>query len=79
MTHLKLKKKLYTGPGVIINSEFLNNLKVPERSIFKTIDILEDRKIGKKQINFRLKDWGVSRQKDTGDAQYQLYMMKMVI
>ncbi len=59
-------KEAYTGPGIIINSEFLNGLKVPEESITDTIDILEKKKIGKKQINFRLKDWGVSRQRYWG-------------
>ena len=56
----------YSGPGVIINSEFLNGLKVPEESVIKTIDILEEKKIGRKKINFRLKDWGVSRQRYWG-------------
>jgi leucyl-tRNA synthetase len=62
----QVKNEAYTGPGVLINSKFLNNLKVPEDSIFKTIDILEERKIGNKKINFRLKDWGVSRQRYWG-------------
>ena len=62
----KVTKEAYTGPGVIINSDFLNNLKVPEESIIETINILEKRKLGKKKINFRLKDWGVSRQRYWG-------------
>ncbi len=62
----KVKNEAYSGPGVLINSDFLNKLKVPEESILKTIDILEDKKIGKKKINFRLKDWGVSRQRYWG-------------
>ena len=56
----------YTGPGVIFNSKFLDGLKVPDQSILETIKILEKRKIGKKKINFRLKDWGVSRQRYWG-------------
>ena len=61
-----VSKEAYTGPGVIINSNFLNGLKVPDESIVKTIEILEKRKLGKKKINFRLKDWGVSRQRYWG-------------
>ncbi len=62
----KVGKQAYTGPGEIINSDFLNGLKVPEESIIKTIEILEDKKLGNKKINFRLKDWGVSRQRYWG-------------
>ncbi len=59
-------KEAYSGSGIIINSKFLNGLKVPEESIIKTIEILEEKDIGKKKVNFRLKDWGVSRQRYWG-------------
>ncbi|RPG55781.1 MAG: leucine--tRNA ligase [Flavobacteriales bacterium TMED235] len=62
----EVNDEAYSGSGVLINSQFLNNLKVPDESIIKTIDILEKKKIGKKQVNFRLKDWGVSRQRYWG-------------
>jgi leucyl-tRNA synthetase len=62
----KVLKKAYTGSGVIFNSTFLDGLKVPNESIIKTIEILEEKKIGQKKINFRLKDWGVSRQRYWG-------------
>ena len=61
-----VENKAYTGDGVIINSSELNGLKVPEESIKKTIQILEEKKIGTKKINFRLKDWGISRQRYWG-------------
>ncbi len=61
-----VKKEAYTGPGEIINSDLLNGLKVPEESVIETIKILEERKLGKKKINFRLKDWGISRQRYWG-------------
>ena len=64
--NFKVKDKAYTGGGNIINSKFLDGLKVPEQSIEKTINILEEKKFGKKKINFRLKDWGVSRQRYWG-------------
>ena len=62
----QINNEAYTGAGIIFNSEFLNNLKAPEESISQTIKILEDKKIGKKKINYRLKDWGISRQRYWG-------------
>ena len=62
----KINDQAYTGPGYIFNSSFLNGLKCPEDSITKTIEILEEKKLGQKKINFRLKDWGISRQRYWG-------------
>ncbi|MDA7577444.1 leucine--tRNA ligase, partial [Candidatus Pelagibacter sp.] len=62
----EVKDQAYTGPGYIFNSSFLNGLKSPDESITKTIDHLEKNNLGKKKINFRLKDWGVSRQRYWG-------------
>ena len=41
----KVKNEAYTGPGKIINSDFLNGLEVPDESILKTIEIIEKKKI----------------------------------
>jgi leucyl-tRNA synthetase len=62
----EIKDKAYTGPGVIFNSDFLNGINAPTDSVIESIKILEAKKIGNKKINFRLKDWGVSRQRYWG-------------
>jgi leucyl-tRNA synthetase len=62
----KIKNEAYTGSGFIFNSSFLNGLKCPDESINKTIEYLEKNNFGEKKINFRLKDWGISRQRYWG-------------
>ena len=62
----QINKEAYTGPGYLVNSSFLNDLKVPDESIIKTIEYLEKNNLGEKKINFRLKDWGISRQRYWG-------------
>ena len=64
--NFKVTTEAYAGPGILINSHFLNGLKAPDESVIETIKILEKRNLGKKQINFRLKDWGISRQRYWG-------------
>ena len=64
--NFSVQNEAYTGPGFIFNSNFLDGLKSPEESISKTIEYLEQKKLGIKKINFRLKDWGVSRQRYWG-------------
>ncbi len=64
--NFEVKNEAYSGSGSLINSEFLNGLTVPEESIKKTIEVLEEKKLGKKKINYRLKDWGISRQRYWG-------------
>ena len=61
-----IKDKAYTDEGELFNSQFLDGLKVPSESIPKTIEYLEKNNLGKKQTNFRLKDWGISRQRYWG-------------
>ncbi len=64
--NFKVIEEAYSGSGILINSKFLNGLKVPEESINQTIKVLEEKKLGKKKINYRLKDWGISRQRYWG-------------
>ena len=61
-----VKEKAFIDEGYMFNSSFLNDLKSPKESISAAIDYLEKNNLGKKQINFRLKDWGISRQRYWG-------------
>ena len=64
-TKLVIKNKAYTENGILFNSDFLNNLTV-NQAIQKIIRVITKKKLGKKKITFRLKDWGVSRQRYWG-------------
>ena len=64
--NFSIKDKAYTESGYLFNSKFLDGLKVPDESIPKTIDYLEENNIGEKKTNYRLKDWGISRQRYWG-------------
>ena len=64
--NFKVSEEAYPGPGKIINSSFLNGFDAPKNSVLETIKILEKKNLGKKKINYRLKDWGVSRQRYWG-------------
>ena len=55
----------YTGDGIIINSPLLDGLS-KTKAIQKIINYFDEKKIGKKSINYKLRDWGVSRQRYWG-------------
>ena len=62
----QVKDEAFIEDGVMINSSFLNGLKSPGEAIQKSIEYLTKHKLGNKKINFRLKDWGISRQRYWG-------------
>ena len=62
----EINDEAYVGEGYIFNSKFLDGLKAPSESIIKTIEFLEKNNLGKKKTNYRLKDWGISRQRYWG-------------
>ena len=66
-------KEAYTGKGKIINSSFLNGLEI-EQAKEKIISEIENNKIGKKRTLYRLKDWGISRQRYWGCPIPVLYL-----
>jgi leucyl-tRNA synthetase len=55
----------YTGDGVKINSGFLDGLTIPEAKR-KAIDWLVQKGLGTAKVNYRLRDWGISRQRYWG-------------
>ena len=62
----QVKDEAFVEEGQMINSSFLNGLQTPGEAIEKSIDYLTKKKLGKKKVNFRLKDWGISRQRYWG-------------
>ena len=61
-----ISKEAYTGDGVHINSDFLDGLN-KEDAINKMIEWLEDKKIGTKKVNYRLREWIFARQRYWGE------------
>jgi len=55
----------YTGDGPAINSQWLDGLDKAE-AITKALDWLEERGIGRRTVNYRLRDWLLSRQRFWG-------------
>ncbi|PHZ84083.1 leucine--tRNA ligase [Paremcibacter congregatus] len=58
-------KEAYVGPGTLFNSQWLDGLTI-EAAKAEVIRRAEDGGFGKKTINFRLRDWGISRQRYWG-------------
>ena len=61
----EVAKEAFTGEGTLFNSDFLDGLDV-ESAKLKIVDYLELNGLGKSKTNFKLRDWGVSRQRYWG-------------
>ena len=63
-----IEEEAYTdnANGVLVNSGLLDGLKVPEAKS-KIINLLEDKKVGEKTVNYKLRDWVFTRQRYWGE------------
>ncbi|MBR5647225.1 MAG: leucine--tRNA ligase [Treponema sp.] len=65
-SEVDVQKEAWTKDGIHVNSEFLDGLNKQD-AINKMIEFLEEKKIGKKAINYKLRDWVYSRQRYWGE------------
>ena len=65
VSELKITDKAYIGTGTLINSDFLNGMDVDSAKA-RAITELESLNCGTGQTTYRLRDWGVSRQRFWG-------------
>ena len=65
---VSVEEAVYTNvaDGILVNSDFLNGLKVAEAKE-KIIEFLTEKGIGTKKTNFKLRDWVFSRQRYWGE------------
>ncbi len=59
-------EKAFEGEGTLMNSDFLNGLKKTE-AVQKMIAHLESKKLGVKEVQYKLRDWLFSRQRYWGE------------
>ena len=67
-----ISKEAYTGDGVHINSGFMDGMN-KEDAINAMIEWLEERKIGSKQINYKMREWIFARQRYWGEPMPVVY------
>ena len=57
----------YTGDGEMVNSDFLNGFTDKKSSIAKMLEVLSERGIGEKGVQYKMKDWAFNRQRYWGE------------
>ncbi len=61
-----ISKEAFVGDGIHINSSFLNGLN-KETAISKIIDWLDEKGLGRRQVNYKLREWIFARQRYWGE------------
>ncbi len=62
-----ISKEAYTGDGEMINSGFLNGIQDKKTAIAKMLDYLGEKKLGRKGVQYKMKDWAFNRQRYWGE------------
>ena len=62
-----IEKEAYTGDGEMINSGVLDGMTNKKDSIAKMLDYLEEKGIGHKGVQYKMKDWAFNRQRYWGE------------
>ena len=62
----------------MINSDFLNGYTNKKDSIEKMIEVLEEKGIGEKGVQYKMKDWP-STVKDTGVNRFRLFTVRNAV
>ncbi len=62
-----IANKAYAGEGEMVNSSFLNGISSRTEAIEKTTDFLAEKGLGKKGVQYKMKDWAFNRQRYWGE------------
>ncbi|MDE7234111.1 MAG: class I tRNA ligase family protein, partial [Ruminiclostridium sp.] len=62
-----ISKEAYTGEGELVNSGELNGLTEKKAAIEKMLAILEEKGVGERGVQYKMKDWAFNRQRYWGE------------
>ena len=62
-----ISKEAYAGDGEMINSGVLNGIANKKDAIAKMLEILDEKGVGEKGVQYKMKDWAFNRQRYWGE------------